>query len=180
VKISIIVSMDEKRGIGKKNALMWHIPGELPRFKQITTGHPVIMGRKTFESIGRLLPNRVNIVITRDLGFKIDDSRLGDNLIIVDSLDEALIKAEESIKNPLNTKYEIPNTDEVFVIGGGQIYKQAMEKGIVDRLYLTIVEGDFGADTFFPDYSNFTKVISEESHSDGEYKYKFLTLENNL
>lgn len=158
--------MDEKRGIGKNNGLMWHIPGELPRFKQITTGHPVIMGRKTFESIGRLLPNRYSIVITRDLGFRIQDSREGDNFSIVDSLDQALDLTKKS-----------SGSDEIFIIGGGQIYKQAMEKGIVDRLYLTLIEGDFGADTFFPDYSEFKKVISEESHSDGEYNYKFLTLE---
>jgi dihydrofolate reductase len=155
--------MDEKRGIGKKNALMWHIPGELPRFKQITTGHPVIMGRKTFESIGRVLPGRTNIIVTQNPQFQAQECR------IVSSLDEAIEIAKKEA-----------GADEIFIIGGGQIYKQAMEKGIVDRLYLTIVEGDFGADTFFPDYSNFTKVISEESHSDGEYKYKFLTLENNL
>ncbi len=152
--------MDSRRGIGKNNGLMWHIPGELPRFKQITMGHPVIMGRKTFESIGRALPGRTNIVITQNPDFKVQECK------IVGSLEEALRQAQGKA-----------GADEVFVIGGGQIYQQAMEKGIVDRLYLTLVEGDFGADTFFPDYSEFTKIISEENKEEGDYKYKFLTLE---
>jgi dihydrofolate reductase len=177
MKISIIVAMDGKRGIGKENSLMWHIKGELPRFKNITTGHPIIMGRKTFASIGRILPNRYNIVITRDQDFKIQDLRSDANFSIVDSLDEALIKAGEFIKDSRNTKYEIPNADEVFVIGGGQIYQQAMAKGIVNRLYLTLVDGDFNCDTFFPDYSAFTKIISEEDREEDGLKYKFLTLE---
>ncbi len=150
--------MDEKRGIGKNNGLMWHIPGELPRFKQITMGHPVIMGRKTFESIGRVLPGRTNIIITQNPNFKAQSCQ------IVGSLDEAFRHAQGE-----------PGSEEVFIIGGGQIYQQAIDKA--DRLYLTLVEGDFGADTFFPDYSNFTKVISEEDREDSGYKYKFLTLE---
>ncbi len=160
MKISIIVSMDSKRGIGKANGLMWHIPGELPRFKQITTGHPVIMGRKTFESIGKALPGRTNIIVTQNPDFQ------AQNCKVVGSVDEAI----EIAKNE-------QGSDEIFIIGGGQIYQQAMEKGIVDRLYLTLVEGDFGADTFFPEYSQFSKVISEEDREDAEYKYKFLTLE---
>lgn len=150
--------MDEKGGIGKNNQLMWHIPGELPRFKSITTGHPVIMGRKTFESIGRPLPNRTNTVVTQNPNFR------AGNCKIAGSIDEAIEMAKRE-----------PGSDEIFIIGGGQIYQQAISKA--DRLYLTLVEGDFGADTFFPDYSTFTKVISEEPHSEGGYKYKFLTLE---
>ena len=150
--------MDEKRGIGKNNGLMWHIPGELPRFKQITMGHPIIMGRKTFESIGRALPGRINIIVTQNPDFK------AQNCKIVVSLDEAIEVAENE-----------PGSKEIFIIGGGQIYQQALTKA--DRLYLTLVDGDFGADTFFPDYSGFTKVISEEDKEEGGYKYKFLTLE---
>lgn len=156
--------MDSKRGTGKKNALMWHIPGELPRFKKITMGHPIIMGRKTFESIGRPLPVRYNIVVTRDLGFKINDLRESNEFIIVGSLEEALRQAQGK-----------PGSDEIFIIGGGQIFTQALPKA--QKLYLTLVEGDFSADVFFPDYSDFTKIISEESYTEGEYKYKFKILE---
>ena len=150
--------MDSKRGIGKNNGLMWHIPGELPRFKKLTMGHPIIMGRKTFASIGMSLPNRTNIIVTRDAKFKVSDG------VVVDTLD----KAFEAAKNE-------PGSAEIFVIGGGQIYQQTLAKA--NRLYLTLVEGDFGADTFFPDYAEFTKVIDEEEHESNGYKYKFITLE---
>lgn len=158
MKISIIVAMDEKRGIGKNNGLMWHIPGELPRFKNLTTDHSVIMGRKTFESIGKPLPNRTNIIVTQNPTFK------AENCTLANSIDEAIEIAKTE-----------PGSDEIFIIGGGQIYTQALAKA--DRLYLTLVEGDFGADTFFPDYSMFRKVISEESYESGGYKYRLLTLE---
>ena len=156
-KISMIVAMDEKRGIGKDNSLMWKIPGELARFKQITMGHPIIMGRKTFESIGRVLPGRKNIIITRDGNYKVAGAE------VVNSLEEALIQAKSG------------NTDEIFIIGGGQIFEQALS--LTDRLYLTLVKGDFKADTFFPDYSDFKKEISRKNSSSGEYKYTFLTFE---
>lgn len=157
MRLSIIVAIDQKRGIGKNNKLMWNIPEDLQRFKKITSGHTIIMGRKTFESIGRPLPNRTNIVITHNLSLIIQDA------IVVSSLEDALNKAKEIEK------------DEVFIVGGGQIFEQAI--GLTDKLYLTIVEGDFGADTFFPDYSQFKKVISEESGESEGYKYKFLELE---
>src|SRR3989338_7621685 len=144
-KISMIVAMDEKRGIGKDNSLMWKIPGELARFKQITMGHPIIMGRKTFESIGRVLPGRKNIIITRDGNYKVAGAE------VVNSLEEALIQAKSG------------NTDEIFIIGGGQIFEQALS--LTDRLYLTLVKGDFKADTFFPDYSDFKKEISRKNSS---------------
>ncbi len=149
--------MDAKRGIGKKNKLMWHIPGELPRFKRITTGHPVIMGRKTYESIGRPLPNRTNIVITRDTNYKAEEC------LVVESIEKAIEIAKEKDQN------------EIFIIGGGEIYRQALP--MVDKLYITLVKGDFSADTFFPKYPEFKKVISEEGNEDGEYKYKFVELE---
>lgn len=156
--LSIIVAMDQKRGIGKNNRLMWRIPGELPRFKRITMGHPIIMGRKTFESIGKPLPGRTNVVITRDVSLKIP------GCLVVHSLKDAIDLARKS---------ERP--DEIFVIGGGQIFEQALP--FVDKLYLTIVKGDFGADVFFPDHFMFKKIIREESHEDGGYKYTFLELE---
>jgi dihydrofolate reductase len=167
-RISIIVAMDEKRGIGKNNALMWKIPGELLRFKEITMGHPIIMGRKTFDSIGRVLPGRKNIIITRDPKYTID------NAVIVNSLDEGLIKAqkEENLRTAQDDHYK----PEVFIIGGGQIFEQALPQ--VDRLYLTLVKGDFGADVFFPEYEkDFTKVVSHEDKEVGEYKFSFVTVE---
>src|SRR3972149_2337934 len=152
--ISIIAAMDSKMGIGKDNGMPWHISEDLRRFKTITLGHPVIMGRKTFESIGRSLPDRQNIIITRDQNFKAEDSD------VVHSLEDA---------------QRIARDNEVFIIGGGQIFKKALEKKMVDKLYLTIIDGDFEADTFFPDYSNF-KIVSEEEGQSGEYKYKFVNL----
>lgn len=184
-KISIIAAIGRKRELGKSNKLLWDIPEDLKRFRQLTQGHAVIMGRKTFESIGRLLPNRYNIVITRDLGFKINALREGKDFAVVNSLEEALKKSikyyvlSSKYKNEENkihdTKHVIHDTDEVFVIGGGQIYEQSIS--LADKLYLTIVDGSFDADTFFPDYSQFKKVVFEKEGESGGYKYKFLEFE---
>src|SRR5579859_2499779 len=147
-RVSIIAAMDEKRGIGKNNDLLFKIPEDFTRMRNLTMGHPIIMGRKTFESIGRVLPKRTNIVVTRDSGCQIEGA------IVVNSLDEAILKAQES-----------EGAEEIIIFGGGQIFKEALEKGLVDRLHLTIVKGDYGADTFFPEYSAFTKVITREEGS---------------
>ena len=166
--ISIVAAIDSKRGLGKNNDLLFRIPQDFARMKKITMGHPIIMGRKTFESIGRVLPNRTNIIITQNSNFKIQDlASQGDALrsYVVNSLEKAIEIAKKS-----------PGSDEIIIFGGGQIFKEAMEKEIVDVLHLTVVKGDYGADTFFPDYSEFDKVISEESGESGEYKYKFLDL----
>ena len=173
--ISIVAAIDEKNGLGKNNDLLFKIPEDFKRMKEITTGHPLIMGRKTFESIGRVLPNRTNIIVTRDSDYSFEGA------VVSGSLEEALeesSKYHEKDKKIINTKYLIQNTEnEVFIFGGGQIFKEAIEKGLVDRLYLTIVEGDYGADVFFPDYSEFIKVISDEKREADGYKYRFLTLE---
>lgn len=159
-KISIIAAIGgKKRALGKDNKLLWHIPEDMRRFKEATYGHTVIMGRKTFESIGRPLANRMNFVVTRDPDYvpngKID---------ICNSLEEAIEKAKEREVN------------EIFIIGGGQIYEQAMQ--YADKLYLTLVEGEFDdADTFFPDYSAFKKKVSEQTKSSNGYTYTFLELE---
>lgn len=171
MKISIIVAMDEKRGIGKDNDLLFKIPEDFERMKKLTSGHTIIMGRKTYESIGRPLPGRYNIVITRDLGFKIHDLREGENFSIIGSLEEAIQKA----KKIQDTKYKTQNTDEIFIFGGGQIFKEALP--ITDKLYLTIVQGDFHADTFFPDYSEFKKITLEKKGEYEKYRYVFLDLE---
>ncbi len=162
MKISAIVAMDEKRGIGKNNDLPFHIKEDFERMHKIIAGHPLIMGRKTHESIGRVIPACTNIVITRDPEYKNNHT---EGCIVCSSLDEALEQAKLAQGN-----------EEIFIFGGGEIYKQAMPK--IAKLYLTIVKGDFGADTFFPDYSEFKKVIfeSEEKEEKG-LKYKFVDLE---
>lgn len=134
--------------------------------KALTRGHPLVMGRRTFESIGKVLPDRTSIVVThyptkvRSLSF------FAPEIQIVSSLEEGIEKAKQS-----------PGALEIFIFGGGEIFKEALEKGLVDRLYLTIVQGDFNADTFFPDYSEFKKVLKEEFGESGEYKFRFVDLE---
>lgn len=148
--LSIIAAIGDNRELGKNNQLLWHIPEDMKRFKTLTTGHTVIMGRKTYESIGKPLPNRVNIIITSDTTFT------APNCVIAHSLDEALQKSTDT---------------ETFVIGGASIYNQAIDKA--DKLYLTKVKGTFDADTFFPDYSRFSNVVSEEKKQDDRYTYTF-------
>jgi dihydrofolate reductase len=156
-KISVIVAVAKDRAIGKDNKLLWDIPEDLQHFKKITSGHPVIMGQKTFESLNKPLPGRTNIVLTFDKSYQ------SPGCIVVHSIDEAIKVASEK------------DQEEIFFIGGGQIYAQAIK--IADKLYLTLVEGEYEADTFFPDYSEFKKVILEEPHESSGYKYKFLELE---
>ena len=156
-KISLIAAISENNALGKDNRLIFKIPEDMKRFKEITSGHPIIMGRKTYESIGRPLPNRTNIVVTRDENYRADGCE------VVCSLEQAIEVAKKVEKT------------EVFVIGGGQIYKEAIS--LADKLYLTLVEGKYEADTFFPDYSDFNKVIHSESHESAGYKYEFLELE---
>lgn len=146
------------RALGKDNQLIYKIPEDLKRFKEITSGHTIIMGRKTFESIGKPLPNRNNIIITKDPLYTAEGG------VIVHSLEEALRLASLT-----------QDSEEIFIIGGGQIYKDAIEKA--DKLYLTIIEGNPDADTFFPDYSEFKKVVFEQSHKYNGLKYKFIDLE---
>lgn len=161
-KISAIVAIDEKRGIGKNNKLLFHIKEDFERMHQIIAGHPLIMGRKTHDSIGRVIPGAPNFVITRDPEYK---KKHTEGCIICTSLEEAVEKAQKSEHN-----------GEIFIFGGGEIYKQAMP--LIDKIYLTVVKGDFAADTFFPDYSDFKKVVYEsEEKEDKGLKYKFIDLE---
>ena len=154
--ISIITAIGKNNAIGRDNRLLWHIPDDLRHFKKITTGNIIVMGRKTYESIGKPLPNRTNIVVTSDKKYK------ADGCLVKHSLEEVLNEA----KNYGNK--------EVFIIGGGQIYQQALPHA--DKLYLTIVDDEPEADTFFPDYSEFKNVISEENHEQKGLKYKFVEL----
>lgn len=154
--LSIIAGIGKKNELGKDNQLLWNIPEDMRHFREITSGHPVIMGRKTFESIGKPLPNRRNIVITRDTSYA------GDDIEVVHSLEEAL---------SLFTNSE----DEVFVIGGAEIYRQAIPRA--DKLYITHVEQEFpDADTFFPEIDmNIWEKISLTHTSDKKHNlsYKF-------
>jgi len=153
-KISIAVAIGENHAIGKNNQLLWHMPADLKFFKQTTSGHTVIMGRKTFDSVGKPLPNRRNVVITRDPELQIEGVEL------VNSLDEAL---------------EITKTEEkpVFIVGGAEIYRQALPK--TDKLYLTTIHHNFDADTFFPDFdrSEWTVISSEPHKADEKNKYDY-------
>lgn len=157
--------MDEKRGIGKNNDLLFKIPEDYARMNKIIRNHPIVMGRKTFLSIGRVLPDKTNIVITRNPQRVKDISFYSHEVEIVSSLDEGIALAKKS-----------PGSEEIFIFGGGEIFAEALKKNLVDKLYLTIVEGDFGADTFFPDYSDFKKIVFEKSGESDGYKYKFLDL----
>lgn len=155
--VSIIVAHDDNLGIGRNNQLLWHISDDLKRFKKLTLNHPIIMGRKTYESIGRPLPGRTNIVITRNKELKIEGCR------ITNSLDEAIKLAKEE------------DNEEIFIIGGGEIYKQALP--LTDKLYITKVEGNYNADVFFPDYlQEFTKAIDKETHQDLKHTFSYITL----
>lgn len=155
--ISIIAAIGSNRELGKDNKLLWYIPEDFARFKKITLGHPVIMGRTTYESVGKPLPGRLNIIVTRNKDYQIYEG------IVVNSLEEAIEIAKEKDK------------EEIFIIGGGQIYEQGMK--YADKLYLTEVKGNFDADTFFPDYSRFKKVISKREGRNENYQYAFLELE---
>lgn len=158
--ISMIAALSENRVIGKDNKLLWHIPEDFKRFKTITSGHPIIMGRKTYQSIGKPLPNRSNIVVTRDKYFR------AEGCIIVNSLEEGIEKAKKvESSNP---------TGEIFIIGGGELYKQGMN--FADKLYLTIVHQAFEGDTFFPEYDEFKTVVYEQNSEGNGYKYSFIDL----
>jgi len=157
LKVSIICALSENRAIGKDNKLIWHISDDLKRFKSLTMGHPVIMGRKTYDSIGKSLPGRTNIIITRNMDFKARCCK------VAGSLEEAIKIAKEK------------DNGEIFIIGGGQIFDQAI--GMCDKLYLTLVSGEYDGDTFFPDYKSFKKKVSEEEKRDQGIAYKFIDLE---
>lgn len=156
-RVSLVCALSKNSGIGKNNELPWHISEDLQRFKRITMGHPVIMGRKTYESIGKALPGRTNIVLSKDKKFSLEDC------IVCGSLDEAVDLAKQK------------DSTDIFIIGGGQIFEQSID--IADKLYLTLVDETVDADTFFPNYSDFKKVVFEESKESNDIKYKFLELE---
>jgi dihydrofolate reductase len=151
--IKIIVATSKNKVIGNNNKLIWKLSSDLKRFKELTTGHPVVMGRKTYESIGRPLPNRRNIIITRNLEYRVDDCE------IVSSLDEALLLTK----------------NDCFIIGGGEIYKQSLE--VADKIYLTLVHEELEGDTTFPELGKEWATIDTkyfESDDKNEYNYSFI------
>ena len=151
--VTIIAAVAKNNALGKDNQLIWHIPADLKRFKKITTGHHIIMGRKTFESLGKPLPNRTTIIISRNKNYKVE------GCIVVNSLAEALEAASDD-KNP-------------FILGGAQIYQKAME--LTDILDLTLIHHEFEADVFFPkiDPSIWKEVSRIDYHADAKNKYDY-------
>ena len=155
--ITIIAAIGKNNELGKDNDLIWHLPNDLKRFKKVTAGHHVIMGRKTYESLGRPLPNRTNIIITRNLNYQ------ANGCVIVHSLEDA-IQAAKADMNP-------------FILGGAEIYKQAMD--IADCLDLTHVDAELDADAFFPeiDTKKWKETVREDHTKDDkhQYNYSFVT-----
>lgn len=156
-KISIICALAENRAIGRNNQLLWHISEDLRHFKTLTQGHVIMMGQKTYESIGKPLPNRVTLVLSNDETFA------PEGVEVVRSLEEALDRAGELEK------------EEMFICGGGMVYRQTID--LADKLYLTVVKTSCEADTFFPEYDRFTKIVSTREGSEGKYCYTFIELE---
>lgn len=158
-QISIVVAVSENNAIGKDNQLLWHLPADLKHFKEITSGNTIIMGRKTYDSVGRPLPNRRNIVITRSTELQMP------NVEVVNTLEAALSLCEDE--------------NEVFIIGGAEIYKHALQ--FTNRIYLTTVHQTYGADVFFPELNREEwKEINKEYHPADEKNsvaYTFSTLE---
>lgn len=157
---TIVVAMGEKNEIGADNQLLWHLPKDLKHFKDLTSGHPIIMGRKTYESIGKALPNRTNIVISRKKNW------FEEGILIVGSIKEAVKFAKKIDEN-------------VFIIGGGNIYEQTME--IADKLEVTLVKAELKADTFFPKIDpkiwKLTEEVFHEKDDKNQYDFSFQTYE---
>jgi dihydrofolate reductase len=157
--ISIVVAIADHNVIGKDNQLIWHLPADLRHFKQKTMGHPMIMGRKTFESIGKPLPGRTTIIVTRQ------EDYTAEGCIVTHSVQEAIEKAKEL-------------DGQVSIVGGAEIYKQALP--LVDVIYLTRVHHTFDGDTFFPELNEAEwEQISAETHEPDEknkYPYTFIEL----
>ncbi len=147
MKLSLIAAMDKNRLIGKNNELPWHLPADLMHFKTVTMAKPILMGRKTYDSIGRPLPGRTNIVLTRSNDVHID------GVTVVNSLDEAISS--------------VPEVEELMVIGGSSIYELVLPKA--ERLYITFVEGEFEGDAWFPEFDEAEwEIIDEKARAADE------------
>ena len=165
--IAAVVAIGKNRELGKGGKLLWHIPDDLKRFKRLTKGHPIIMGRKTFESIvgyvGGPLPDRTNIVVTRNPDVYRD--LRNPDILVAGSLEEAIDIAKQQ-----------PGADEIHIGGGAELYKQALP--MIDKLYLTLIDAEGEADSFFPPYEHlFAKKVFEEECEWNGLKYKWIDLE---
>ncbi|MFA5620258.1 MAG: dihydrofolate reductase [Weeksellaceae bacterium] len=158
--VTLVVAKNENNVIGDDNQLIWHLPNDLKHFKRITTGHPIIMGRLTFESLGRPLPNRTNIIVTRNSDWQVEGT------LVFHSLEAAVKKAKEL-------------DDEIFIIGGGQIFEQAME--FADAIEMTEVYNHAEGEVLFPEIdAEIWEVVSMEAHQKDEkhpFDYTFIRLE---
>jgi len=158
--LSIVVAISENNAIGKDNKLLWHLPADLKHFKEITSGHTIIMGRKTYDSIGKPLPNRRNMVISRNAELNID------GVEIYNTVEQALAQCE--------------NEEEVFLIGGAEIYRQALK--YTSKIYLTRVHETYEADTFFPELDpalwTETQVERHQPEAKNPVAYTFSILQN--
>ncbi|HRQ29392.1 MAG TPA: dihydrofolate reductase [Saprospiraceae bacterium] len=154
--ISAIVAVSKNNVIGKDNKMPWHLPADLAYFKKTTLGHPVILGRKNFDSIGKPLPGRTNIIVTRDRSFACT------NCTVVHSLEEALLYGFQN------------KEDEVFIIGGGTIYEQSMD--LWDKLYLTEIDTEMDGDVFFPeiDKTKWEQISAVEKEADEKNAYNLI------
>lgn len=130
-QLSVIAAIAHNRVIGRENALPWHLPEDLKHFKALTMGHPIVMGRKTYESLGRLLPGRTTVIVSRNRNYAVPGA------LIVESLQQALAVCRHE--------------QEIFIIGGAELYKEALP--MADRLYLTEIDADFEGDAYFPDFA---------------------------
>lgn len=149
--VILVAAMAENRALGKDNQLLWHLPDDFKRFKQLTSGHYIIMGRKTFESLPGKLPNRTHIIVSRQMDYQVDDC------LTVNSLEEAL--------------RQVPQDQDVFIIGGGQIYTQALS--IADVVELTRVHTEVEADTFFPEMNSKNWQLTSEEYHPKDEKHAF-------
>lgn len=154
-RLSLIVAMSRNRVIGANGAIPWHLPDELKLFKRLTMGHHMIMGRKTYESIGRLLPGRTTVIVTRQRGYQVPDA------IVAHGLEQAIAAC---------------GTDpEVFVIGGAEIFREALP--LADRIYLTTVDADLPGDTYMPSFAaaNWREMSSQPHPADEGHRHAFRT-----
>lgn len=161
MKISMIAAMANNNVIGLNNDMPWHLPADFAWFRKHTLGKPILMGRKTYDSIGKPLPERLNIILTRDSSLKITGTE------VVTTIDEALQLAKQA------------NADELMITGGAHLYSSILEKA--DRLYLTLIDADIAGDTYFPDYTQYPWQEQQRSHYAADdknaYSMTFLVLE---
>ncbi|MFT5959446.1 MAG: dihydrofolate reductase [Polaribacter sp.] len=157
--ITVIAAIAKNNALGKDNDLIWYLPADLKRFKKVTTGHYILMGRNTFESIGKPLPNRTTIIITRNKNYS------KEGCLVAGSIEEAIELAKEEA--------------QLFIIGGAQIYKEIMAKDLADQLDITLVHSEFDADVYFPeiDAKVWKEAVREDFKADekNDYDYSFIS-----